>query len=208
MKKLFCLCASVFFAFATIFSIPVNAQEINEFAEEQTVEVTTTLKNLETNSVETQTELIELEEAPQTRSGANNTYTVTAGSYVQLNENGELSIAPRASSGSNKHENGMYTEITVVYSMSGDYVNITNYSGKWVPDNSMYYMSNRNAWLTESGFGKTDRVYPQTNSYSRSIGWGNLPRYGADLAIRTGNTGYVNIVGMTARYELTLIFTI
>lgn len=60
MKKLFCLVASVFFAFATIFNIPVNAQEnsMPEYSLENNVPTITVPANMDEDLVKEQVQYL------------------------------------------------------------------------------------------------------------------------------------------------------
>ena len=195
------------FTLFTFGTVPIQAAEnYNEYEDNQTVKVVTTLKNLETGDVQSEVSFIEAQPIQTRTVGNEETFVAHAESFVCIGENNNLVIKPAASAGDYRNEYGMKTEVNVEYQLNGENIKIIRHYGKWTPNSSIYYMTDRYAWIAEANvFGLGDKYYPTSNTYNRVVNWPYVKKYYDDGAIRAGNTGYVNVVGMTAKQELTIL---
>ena len=106
---------------------------------------------------------------------ADNTYTASCEVYFPIEDNNST----RDMESSTKNAGGVTATINIVYTLNAqqDKINVTRCYGGWVPDNGLYYTTNRQVYIVPGLFSSVGlRAYPNTDSFDYSIDWGYLLR--------------------------------
>lgn len=108
----------------------------------------------------------------------NETSTAYYEVFIPLPNNNSIMPLDTDNSGTTTH--GVTASLAVDYtvSSSGDEYKATRFYGSWIPTDSLYYLTYREAGLTAGGLVDLDdiKIYPTSDSFSQNVNWGYLPK--------------------------------
>ncbi|MFD1175964.1 hypothetical protein ACFQ3W_06535 [Paenibacillus puldeungensis] len=127
---------------------------------------------------------------------------------IPRSEQSSSPITPSSSQGGSKGEVGATANITIIYNKNGDLIDIQRVYGGWTPENSLYYLTDREVIYRADSItaGKVEKKSPTSNSFNYYPGWGNVLYYPNTAYSSTGAFSWatIRVSGMTAYYNIEL----
>ena len=138
-----------------------------------------------------------------------NTATVSCEVFIPLPNIDSVMPFDSDNTGTTTHGVTASLYVDYIVSSSGDEFKATKFYGSWVPTDSLYYLTYREAGISAGGLLDVDdiTIYPPENKFSEPVNWGYLPKQpNGDFQQSAYSVANVYVSGMEhmGAYEISL----